>query len=58
MSFDEIVEMARLTTEEKKRLREMLASGLSWTEEQAMRQIQEKHGLRATDPLIQFVRRL
>jgi len=35
MSFDEILEeLPKLTTEEKKRLRELLDSELSWTEEE------------------------
>jgi len=35
MSFDEILEeLPKLTTEEKKRLRELLDAELSWTEEE------------------------
>jgi len=75
MSFEEIVEEVRkLTTEEKKNLRELLDSELSWTEDEPVaeedigsreegqsisrdldRQIW-KHGLSATDPLVQITR--
>jgi hypothetical protein len=46
MSFDEILEeLPKLTTEEKKRLRELLDSEPSWTEEEEEQAIEE--GLRS-----------
>jgi hypothetical protein len=55
MSFDQILqELPKLTTEEKKRLRELLDSELLWTEEEEEQAIEE--GLRSLkeEPTITF----
>ena len=54
MSFDEILdELPKLTTEEKKRLRELLDSELSWTEEEEQA-IEEGIGSREEGPSISW----